>query len=392
MGKLRYLWDQQNLYLLVEVRDSHVNCARGAAWNQDSVEFYLDRNMERSKSYQVDDAQFRVSCIGGVSFGATTGTRIIAKVQTTKTGYIAEAKIPWKFVEPKPGLQIGFDAQINDDAGAGRRQAVMKWNQATDASWRSTSGFGTLTLISDQAETELEKETKSKPEPNSDIESKTETKTASHHTPVSRVPDWARDAIFYQIFPERFRNGDPGNDPTRDSLELPVLAPESWKISPWTAEWYQRADWEKEMGENFYEHGVFWRRYGGDLQGVIDKLDYLAELGINTIYLNPVFHARSLHKYDGNSFHHVDPHFGPDPDGDFALMAKETSDPTTWHWTQADKLFLSLVQRGPLPRDIRVIIDGVFNHTGRDFWAFADIAKNQQKSPYLDWYTVENIR
>ncbi len=94
----------------------------------------------------------------------------------------------------------------------------------------------------------------------------------------------------------------------------PSSLPESWSISPWTAEWYQRSDWEKEMGDNFYENGVFWRRYGGDLQGVIDKLDYLAELGINTIYLNPVFHARSLHKYDGNSFHHVDPHFGPDPD------------------------------------------------------------------------------
>ena len=72
---------------------------------------------------------------------------------------------------------------------------------------------------------------------------------------------------------------------------------------------------------------MFHRRYGGDLQGVIDKLDYLEELGINAIYFNPVFYARSLHKYDGNSFHHIDPYFGPDPAGDFELMAKETSDP-----------------------------------------------------------------
>ena len=72
---------------------------------------------------------------------------------------------------------------------------------------------------------------------------------------------------------------------------------------------------------------MFHRRYGGDLQGVIDKLDYLAELGINTIYFNPVFYARSLHKYDGNSFHHIDPYFGPDPAGDLKLMAEETSDP-----------------------------------------------------------------
>ena len=110
------------------------------------------------------------------------------------------------------------------------------------------------------------------------------------------------------------------------------------------------------------------------LQGVIDKLDYLSNLGINTIYFNPVFYARSLHKYDGNSFHHIDPYFGPDPAGDLTLMAEETSDPTTWHWTAADKLFLELLRQAHA-RGIRVIIDGVFNHTGRDFFAFADLAR-----------------
>jgi glycosidase len=135
---------------------------------------------------------------------------------------------------------------------------------------------------------------------------------------------------------------------------------------------------------------VFHRRYGGDLAGVIDKLDYLTTLGINTIYFNPVFYARSLHKYDGNSFHHVDPYFGPDPEGDLALMAEETSDPSTWHWTEADKLFLELVRQAHARR-IRVIIDGVFNHTGRDFFAFADLRRRQQKSPYRDWYIVQHF-
>ena len=59
--------------------------------------------------------------------------------------------------------------------------------------------------------------------------------------------------------------------------------------------------------------GVFDRRYGGDLQGILNRLDYLQDLGVNTLYLNPIFFARSSHKYDGNSFHHVDPYFGPDP-------------------------------------------------------------------------------
>ena len=110
-------------------------------------------------------------------------------------------------------------------------------------------------------------------------------------TPEQRVPAWAKDAIFYQIFPERFRNGDPSNDPTKDSLEFPGVVPDNWAVTPWTDDWYSRADWEKQSGDNFYENGVFHRRYGGDLQGVIDKLDYLADLGINTIYFNPVFYA-----------------------------------------------------------------------------------------------------
>ena len=143
---------------------------------------------------------------------------------------------------------------------------------------------------------------------------------AARHTGESltspTVPAWAADAVFYQIFPERFCNGDRSNDPTRESLESPELVPKSWAISPWTGDWYARADWEKERGPNFFENGVFDRRYGGDLQGVISKLDYLSGLGINVIYLNPVFYARSLHKYDGSSFHHVDPYFGPDPPGD----------------------------------------------------------------------------
>jgi glycosidase len=202
------------------------------------------------------------------------------------------------------------------------------------------------------------------------------------------VPDWAADAIFYQIFPERFANGDPANDPTRETLEAPDIVPERWRISPWTGDWYARADWERELGANFFEHGVFYRRYGGDLQGVLERLDYLETLGINAIYFNPLFHARSLHKYDSSSLHHIDPHFGPDPDGDLALMAKETMDPASWQWTAADQLFLELVLQAHA-RGIRIVIDGVFNHTGRDFFAFADLRKRQQDSPYRDWYIVQ---
>lgn len=212
------------------------------------------------------------------------------------------------------------------------------------------------------------------------------------YTPEERVPEWAKDAVWYQIFPERFRDGDPSNNPTRESLEFPVdeRIPENWAITPWTGDWYARADWETARGDDFYEDGVFDRRLGGDLQGIIDQMDYIRDLGINAIYFNPVFFARSLHKYDGNSFHHVDPHFGPDPEGDFALMETETSVPSTWNWTSADLLFLDLLDAAHA-RNIRVIIDGVFNHTGREFFAFKDLMENQQNSPYKDWYVVEEF-
>ena len=203
-------------------------------------------------------------------------------------------------------------------------------------------------------------------------------------------PAWAAEAIFYQIFPDRFCNGDPKNDPTRDSLEPPIGPGPSWRISSWTADWYARDDWEKEMGSDFYRDGVFDRRYGGDLKGVLDKLDYLSGLGINAIYFNPLFYSHSLHKYDGNSYHHIDPYFGPDPTGDLTMIEKESADPKTWQWTAADKLFLEVLKQAH-QRGMHVIIDGVFNHTGRDFFAFKDIRTNQARSIYKDWYNIESF-
>jgi cyclomaltodextrinase / maltogenic alpha-amylase / neopullulanase len=211
-------------------------------------------------------------------------------------------------------------------------------------------------------------------------------------TVEERVPEWVKDAVFYQLFPERFRNGDPSNDPTHASLEFPDITPTSWAVKPWTQDWYYRQAWEREMGPDFYEHGVFHRRLGGDLQGVLDQMDYLADLGINVIYFNPVFYARSLHKYDGNSFHHVEPHFGPDPAGDLALIAQEDPmDPETRGSGLRPICYFLDVLDAAHERGIRVIIDGVFNHTGRDFPAFADIVQNQAESRFRDWYVIHEF-
>ncbi len=199
-----------------------------------------------------------------------------------------------------------------------------------------------------------------------------------------RVPTWARDAVWYQIFPERFRNGNPANDPTAEEMELP--AERQWRITPWTSEWYALQSWEKAHDARFYGN-VLDRRYGGDLEGVIHKLDYLRDLGVTALYFNPIFEAWSLHKYDASSYHHIDNNFGPDRDGDTRVMERETDDPTTWTWTAADKTLLTLIREAHA-RNIRIVIDGVFNHSGTRFWAFRDVVKDQQRSRYHEWYDI----
>lgn len=199
------------------------------------------------------------------------------------------------------------------------------------------------------------------------------------------APNWAKDAVWYQIFPERFRNGDPTNDPTK--LDVEFDAEREWSLSPWTSDWYKLQPWEIKHDERFYEN-VFDRRYGGDLQGVLDKLDYLKDLGVNALYFNPVFEAYSLHKYDASTYHHIEDNFGPNPAGDRFASIAETNDPTTWTWTSADSLFLLLIREAHA-RNIRVVIDGVFNHSGTRFWAFRNVRDHQEASPYRDWYDIK---
>ncbi len=210
------------------------------------------------------------------------------------------------------------------------------------------------------------------------------------HRDSRDVPLWAKQVIWYQIFPERFRNGDKGNDPKLSDLEgsWPHNNSPQWNISPWTSDWYQLQDWEKLDDKGFYYH-VQRRRYGGDLQGVLDKLDYLAELGVTALYLNPIFESPSLHKYDATMYHHVDNNFGPDPDGDRKVWTTEDpGDPRTWKWTSADRLFLRLLSEAH-KRGMKVIIDGVFNHVGMTFWAFQDVREKGEKSLYKDWFTIK---
>jgi len=148
-------------------------------------------------------------------------------------------------------------------------------------------------------------------------------------------PEWVRDAVFYQIFPDRFRDGDPRNNPPR--------------TQPWSG---------------LPTHRSF---SGGDLEGILEKLPYLADLGVTALYLTPIFTASTNHKYDGEDYFQVDPAFG----GNEAFR----------------ELVAALHARG-----MRVVLDGVFNHCGIGHPFFRDVAERGRGSPYWDWFMIHGDR
>jgi cyclomaltodextrinase len=207
------------------------------------------------------------------------------------------------------------------------------------------------------------------------------------------APQWSKGIVWYQIFPERFSNGDPTNDPKAADQNgaYPFDDTSAFQIHPWTSDWYQLLPYELKNGKNIY-FNIQRRRYGGDLQGVLNKLDYIQSLGVNAIYMTPIFWSPSSHKYDALCYHHVDPTFGPDPNGDIEMMKKEDPlKPETWVWTKADLLALKLIEEVH-KRKMHIIFDGVFNHLGVKNFAFQDVIKNQQASPYKDWFEIKSWR
>ncbi|HTV49329.1 MAG TPA: alpha-amylase family glycosyl hydrolase [Phycisphaerae bacterium] len=184
------------------------------------------------------------------------------------------------------------------------------------------------------------------------------------------TPEWAQHAIWYEIFPERFRNGDRSNDPE------PHL--------PWTSSWYQPYLPAGEHGD-FYSY-VYQRFYGGDIQGIQEELPYLRLLGINAIYLTPIFDAPSIHKYDPADFRHVDDGFGVKNSLD-QLHGENVLDPNTWQWSASDKVFLNFLAAAHA-QGFKVIIDVPWGHTGRDFAPFQDVLKNGKNSPFASWFQI----
>lgn len=175
--------------------------------------------------------------------------------------------------------------------------------------------------------------------------------------PGFHVPAWAKGAVQYQIFPDRFCNGDTANDVADNEYYYTVG--HSKHVTDWNA------------APSDTDIRCF---YGGDLRGVIDKLDYLQDLGVEVIYLNPVFVSPSSHKYDCQDYEHIDPHFGVIIDDDTHTMQSwEKNNAEAGRYVRrvtsmknleaSDALFSELC--GELHRrGMRIILDGVFNHCG----------------------------
>jgi glycosidase/fibronectin type 3 domain-containing protein len=176
------------------------------------------------------------------------------------------------------------------------------------------------------------------------------------------APTWAKDAVIYQIFPDRFRNGDRSNDPKNGDprYDEPVVKRTWDQLPEGYCRGYSTGCSEGPRGRDYF---------GGDLVGVLAKLDYLKELGVNTIYFNPIFAAKSNHRYDTSDYRRVDPYLGTN--GDFQQLVQQARS-----------------------RGIRVILDGVFNHMSSDS-AFFDRyhhyntvgACESASSQYRSWFT-----
>ena len=191
-----------------------------------------------------------------------------------------------------------------------------------------------------------------------------------------RTPDWAKDAIWYQVMVERFRDGNPSNDPD--------------PMRPWTSAWYEPSPWEGVDGQSFYQSYVYDRHYGGDLQGLKQKLPYLKELGVDALYLNPIFQASTHHKYNATDYRHVDDTLGAGrPDFQDTIAKESLDDPSTWIWSDSDLIFLDFLKAAKA-QGFRVILDGVFNHVGTRHPAFLDVQERGVESPFADWFNVRS--
>lgn len=203
-----------------------------------------------------------------------------------------------------------------------------------------------------------------------------------HVIPGFKTPDWAKGAVFYQIYVDRFYNGDPTNDVLTN--EYQYIGDKTVKVEDWDK--YPAAMGVREF-------------YGGDLQGVLDKMDYLQDLGVDVIYFNPLFVSPSNHKYDIQDYDYIDPHFGKIVHDEGELLKPEQTEnrlatryidrvSNKENLEASNELFAEVVKEAHR-RGMKVILDGVFNHCGSfnkwlDRERIYENAPGYEKGAYID--------
>ncbi len=203
-----------------------------------------------------------------------------------------------------------------------------------------------------------------------------------HVIPGFKTPDWAKGAVFYQIYVDRFYNGDPTNDVLTN--EYQYIGDKTVKVEDWDK--YPAAMGVREF-------------YGGDLQGVLNKMDYLQDLGVDVIYFNPLFVSPSNHKYDIQDYDYIDPHFGKIVHDEGELLKPEQTEnrlatryidrvSNKENLEASNELFAEVVKEAHR-RGMKVILDGVFNHCGSfnkwlDRERIYENAPGYEKGAYID--------
>lgn len=148
VAKIKILWDEDSLYILADVSDRTVSNFAGQDYMNDSIEFFLDEFNDRSVALGKDDFHYRIGMKNEQSFnGQGRSDKVESVTVITDGGYLVEFKVELQYVSGEPGLIMGADFQVNDNFGNGQRDAISKWNDPTNESWRDTTGWGTLELI-----------------------------------------------------------------------------------------------------------------------------------------------------------------------------------------------------------------------------------------------------
>ncbi len=197
---------------------------------------------------------------------------------------------------------------------------------------------------------------------------------------IFHTPDWVQDAVFYQIFPDRFARGSTENDP--GLIEL--YQNERERYEAYIPEWHQgikpgqdpvlRGEEQLSDEDNaIHPPAGYYAYYGGDLLGVKDKIPYLQELGINAVYFNPIFAASAYHRYNTSGFEYIDTNLVYQGD------------------QEASQEFFARLVEELNEHGIKVILDGVFNHVGYEHWAFQDVIENEEDSEYLNWFDIHSF-